>query len=126
MERACRLIILVAKLSGALAQVRGIDMAGMAQHPARIAGNPQFDLIDPARMQRGEVRVKSLFVPRVERLPESLSTMRVEVVPYHTHLLAGYASATRTMKAARSFWVRRSRQSAGTSAVCASRAAISA
>ena len=34
-----------------------------------IAGKPQFDLIDPACVQRREVEVKSLAVPRVESLP---------------------------------------------------------
>jgi hypothetical protein len=56
-------------------------MAGVAQHPERVAGKPQIDLIDPARVQRGEVEVKPLIVPRVERLPDGPRAMRVQVVP---------------------------------------------
>lgn len=63
-------------------------MTGMAQHPVCIAGKPQFDLIDQARVQRGEVEMKPLIVPRIELLPDSLSAMRLEVVPNHKHLLA--------------------------------------
>ena len=41
-EQACRLIVLADELRGALAQMHGISVARMAQHPARVAGKPEF------------------------------------------------------------------------------------
>ena len=56
--------------------MHGTGVARMAQHPARVAGKPEFDLIDPACVQRREVEVKALAVPHVERMPDGLGAMR--------------------------------------------------
>ena len=74
------------ELLGALAQMRSAGVARMAQHPARVAGKPEFDLIDPACVQRREVQVKALAVPLVERMPDGLGAMRVQIVPDNVHL----------------------------------------
>ncbi|SAL88589.1 hypothetical protein AWB67_07624 [Caballeronia terrestris] len=58
----------------------------MAQHSARVAGKPEFDLIDPACVQRREVEVKALAVPHVERMPDGLGAMCVQIVPDNVHL----------------------------------------
>src|SRR5580700_9566233 len=85
-EGACGLIVRADELLGALAQMRSAGVARMAQHPARVAGKPEFDLIDPACVQRREVQVKALAVPLVERMPDGLGAMRVQIVPDNVHL----------------------------------------
>lgn len=72
----------------ALAQVLSAGVTRVAQHPAGVAGKPEFDLIDPARVQWREVEVKPLAVSRVERLPDGLGAMRIEVIPDHMHRFA--------------------------------------
>jgi hypothetical protein len=69
---------------GALAQVLDGDMARVAQDPARVDTEQQLDLVDPARMQRREVKDKPLIVAGVELIPYSLRAVGVEVVPATT------------------------------------------
>jgi hypothetical protein len=45
------------------------------------------------QLERREVEVKPLAVPRVERLPDGLSAMRIEVIPNHVHLFARIRSS---------------------------------
>jgi hypothetical protein len=59
-----------------LAQMRSAEVAGVTQHTACIGRKPQFDLVHPACMQRGEVEVKPPAVPRVEYLPHGVCPMR--------------------------------------------------
>jgi hypothetical protein len=75
-EGTCRLVALADELLCTLAQMHRAGVAGVTQHTARIEPKPQFDLVHPARVQRREVEVKPPAMPRVERLPHGLCTMR--------------------------------------------------
>ena len=61
-ERFGRQVALCHESFGALTQLQGAGVAGMAQNAARVDAKQQFDLIDPACMQRREVKDESLIM----------------------------------------------------------------
>ena len=75
-EGTCRLVALADELLCTLAKMRRAGVAGVTQHTARIEPKPQFDLVHPARVQRGEMEMKPSTVPRIEGLPYGLGAMR--------------------------------------------------
>ena len=53
----------------------------MSQDTARVDAEQQLDLVDPARVQRGEVKDEPVIVSGVELIPHGLRAMGIEVVP---------------------------------------------
>lgn len=70
---------------GALEQVRGRGMAGVAKYVARVDAEEQLDLVDPAGMQRREVHDEAPAVTGIELIPHGVRAMRVQVVPDDVH-----------------------------------------
>ena len=61
----------------------------MTQDAARIDAEQQFDLIDPTRMEWGEVEDEPVAVARIEIGPDLLCAVSIEVVPHAMHAASG-------------------------------------
>jgi hypothetical protein len=85
LERLGRLVALRHEGIGALAQLFNGRMAGMAQDTARIDAEHQLDLIDPAGVDRREVKDEPVIMSGVEGLPYGLRAVSVQVVPHDVY-----------------------------------------
>jgi hypothetical protein len=88
-ERLGGVIALGHERFGALAQLRDGRMTGVSQGAARVDGEQQLDLIDPACVQWREVKDKPPIVPGIELIPDGLRTVGAQAIPHDVHPALG-------------------------------------